>query len=273
MSYKTVVVHWDASQVARPRLAIAAELAQRFGGHLIGIYTRPSFRARVVADEGFPMGDFYRAYEENAKADHAAAAAAFTDAIKDKDISSEWRVLDSAGYGELTRLSLYADLLVVGQKDPASGASTPSGLPETLALFSGRPILVVPRSGIRNLSANTVMLCWNGSRESARAATEALPLLKAARRLYLLVVTTAPVADAGVSATAWLGRHGVKATIQHEVAADADVDDLIKRHAADCDADLVVMGLYGHSRLRENVLGGTTRALLAEANVPLFMAH
>jgi nucleotide-binding universal stress UspA family protein len=273
MSYKTVLVHWDASQAARTRLAIAAELAQRFGGHLLGIYTRPSFRARVVADEGFPMGDFYRAYEENAKADHAAAATAFTDAIKDKDISSEWRVLDSGAYSELISLSLYVDLIVVGQRDPASDASTPLGLPETVALFSGRPILVVPRSGIRNLSANIVLLCWNGSRESARAATEALPLLKAARRVYLLVATAAPVADAGVSAAAWLGRHGVKATIQHEVAADAEADDLIKKHAADCDADLVVMGLYGHSRLREIVLGGASRALLAEANMPLFMAH
>lgn len=277
MSYKTILVHWDASQASRPRLVIAAELAQRFGSHLIGLYTRPSFRARVVADEGFPMGDFYRAYEENAKADYAAAAAAFTDAIKDKDISSEWRVLDSVGYGELNRLSLYADLIVVGQKDPEAGAATPHDLPENLALFSGRPVLVVPRSGIRAWSGNTVLLCWNGSRESARAATEALPLLKGASRVCLLVATTTPAEigrdDPGVAAAAWLGRHQVKVTVQHEVAADADVGDLIRKCAADYHADVVVMGLYGHSRLREIVLGGASRTLLSETTVPLFMAH
>ena len=96
------------------------------------------------------MGDFYREYEENAKADYAAAAVAFTDAIKDKDISSEWRVLDSAGYGDLTRLSLYADLIVVGQKGPGVRRRDAARVcPETLALFSGRPVLVVPRSGIQ----------------------------------------------------------------------------------------------------------------------------
>ena len=79
--------------------------------------------------------------------------------------------------------------------------------------------------------------------------------------------------DPGVAAAAWLGRHQVKVTVRHEVAADADVGDLIRKCTADCHADIVVMGLYGHSRLREIVLGGASRALLSDTTVPLFMAH
>jgi nucleotide-binding universal stress UspA family protein len=122
------------------------------------------------------------------------------------------------------------------------------------------------------------MLCWNASRESARAASDALPLLRGADKVIVLSVDPKPSnnghgAEPGADVATWLTRHGVKVTVQRDVAADSDVGSVILSRAADHDVDLIVMGLYGHSRLREVILGGASRTLLASMTVPVLMAH
>ncbi len=286
MSYKTILVHWDAGPASRHRLDMAADLAQRFGSHLVGLYTRPTLQVRPVADEGFPPGDFYRAYAESAEADQVAAAAAFTEAIGPRTISSEWRVIDSADVDAIVAQSRYADLVVIGRRAATGGRIVPADLPETVAFDSGKPVLVVPRFDAGRLSNDTILLCWNDSREAARAASEALPLLQAARRVVVLVATPVSMppemltassrredSDSGASVAVWLRRHGVEALVQRETTSEADVADLILARAAEWQAGVIVMGVYGHSRLREFVLGGTSRAMLADTGVPLLIAH
>jgi nucleotide-binding universal stress UspA family protein len=122
------------------------------------------------------------------------------------------------------------------------------------------------------------MLCWNASRESGRAAAEALPFLAMADKVTVLVVDTKQLGSAhgpepGADVAAWLARHGVNITVQREAAADVDVGELILSHAAAHDIDLIVMGLYGHSRLREVILGGASRTLLSSMTVPVLTAH
>jgi nucleotide-binding universal stress UspA family protein len=122
------------------------------------------------------------------------------------------------------------------------------------------------------------MLCWNASRESARAASDALPFLAAAEKVVVLVVDPRSSAgghgaEPGADVAKWLTRHGVKVTVQRDVAADADIGGVILSRAADHDVDLIVMGMYGHSRMREMVLGGASRSLLASMTVPVFIAH
>jgi nucleotide-binding universal stress UspA family protein len=174
----------------------------------------------------------------------------------------------------------YADLVIVGQNDPDATTVLPAraDLPETVALSTGRAVLVVPHLGVQKAPGGTVMLCWNASRESARAASEALPLLKTAKQVIVLIVGPKASADAsgaepGANVTAWLSRHGVKVTVQRDSSADADAGSAILLRAADHDADLIVMGIYGHSRLREMVLGGASRTLLSGMAVPVLMAH
>ena len=150
-------------------------------------------------------------------------------------------------------------------------------LPETVALTTGRPVLVVPFIGAKP-PGKIVLLCWNASREAARAAADALPFLKAAQKVIVLVVNPTVSAEGhgeepGADAAAWLARQGVKVTVQRDVAPDADVGGLILSRAADHDADLIVMGIYGHSRMREMVLGGASRTLLASMTVPVLMSH
>jgi nucleotide-binding universal stress UspA family protein len=276
MSYKTILVHCDAGKSVSHRLGVATELAQRFGARLVGLHVRQPFDAPVYFNGSLPMDDLFRIYDEGAKADEAAAAAAFEKAIKGKHLSTEWRTASGYPENEVALQARYADLVVLGQAEPEPTA-TPSDLPETVAIATGRPVLVVPHIGAKP-PGKVVLLCWNASREAARAAADSLPFLKAAEKVIILAVDPATSsaghgAEPGADVAVWLSRHGVKVTVQRDVAADSDVGGVILSRAADHDADLIVMGIYGHSRMREMVLGGVSRTLLRSMTVPVIMAH
>ncbi|MBL6614165.1 MAG: universal stress protein [Reyranella sp.] len=274
MTYKTILVDCDASEKVGHRLAVAVQLAKRHGAHLIGAHVRAPITPPVFSDGTVPAESVLDAFEAAAKSEEAAASSAFTAAIKSAGLSTEWCVAEGYADAVLGERARYADLLVLGQTDPDAATRSPPALPESVVLASGKPAIVVPHVGARSEPGKTIMLCWNGSRESARAASDALPFLKQAEKVIVFVVKHAPQ-DLSTEADVktWLGRHGVEAIIQHDVATDADVGGLILSRAADQSVDLIVMGLYGHSRLREMVLGGASRSLLASMTVPVLMAH
>lgn len=278
MGYKTILVHCDADPRVAHRLAIAVELAKRHGAHLVGVHIQEPFDAPAMFNGTAALDGLFSVFEETAKANLASAEAAFTKAVKGAELSTEWRSEDGYVDTRLTVHARYADLTVLGQTDPGAPSFTPLDLPETMALSTGRPVLVVPHVGAPAAPAKTAMLCWNASRESARAASDALPLLHAAAKVIVLCVDPSSSvyghgAEPGADAATWLSRHGIKVTVQRDVTADADVGNVILSRAADLDAGLIVMGLYGHSRLRETVLGGASRTLLASMTVPLFVSH
>ena len=278
MGYQTILVHCDAGKKVAAHLDVAAELAGRFRSVFVGLHAQPPFEAPAFAEGAFSMGPIYNAYEEGAKADLAASRSAFDKALKGKHLSAEWRVVDDFPEEALTVAARYADLLVVGQATPDNDISTPENLPETVALATGRPVLVVPHIGAQKPPGKKVMLCWNASRESARAASDALPFLKAADEVVVLIVdpkasANGHGAEPGADVATWLARHGVKVTVQRDVASDSDIGNVILSRAADLDIDLIVMGAYGHSRMRELVMGGVSRTLLATMTVPVLMSH
>ncbi len=279
MAYRTILVHCDADRTTQSRVATTAGLAQRFNAHLAGLHVRARFEAPVFTDAGAAMDLLYRAYEERSKADEAAAAAAFNQGIAHKGVSSEWRTADGAIDQELVVQARYADLVVIGQHDAAASVTTtPASLPETVAMATGRPVLVVPHIGVTKPPGGTVLLCWNASREAARAAADALPFLIAAEKVIVLVIDpesspTGHGPEPGADVAGWLARHGVKVTVQRDSAADSDVGNVILSRAADFGVDLIAMGIYGHSRLREMVLGGASRTVLASMTAPVLIAH
>jgi nucleotide-binding universal stress UspA family protein len=274
MTYKTILVDCDASPKVGHRLAVAVELAGRFGAHLIGLHVRAPILPQVFADGTLPMESLLDAFEQAAKAEEAAATKAFEAAVKGSRSSTEWRVVEGFSEELLTNAAHQADLLVLGQIDPDSATRATPPRPEAVVMASGRPAIVVPHVGIAGPPGKTVMLCWKPTRESARAAADALPFLTAAEKVIVLIVDrAAPEGDPAAEVTTWLERHGIKASVQHDIASDSDVGDVILSRAADNRADLIVMGLYGHSRLRQMVLGGVSRTLLASMTTPLFVAH
>ncbi|HTB36318.1 MAG TPA: universal stress protein [Reyranella sp.] len=277
MAYKTILVHCDVSRGTAGRLRIAADLADRFGGHVIGLYVRRAFQAPAFTDAGPAMDSLYRTYETTVRAEEAMATAAFRDAVGNQGLSSEWRVADGYVDEILAAEARVADLVIVGQAEPDSPpTTTPADLAEGIAMAAECPVLIVPYIGAAKPPGKTVMLCWNDSREAKHAATAALPLLAAADKVIVLIID--PKADRnreepGADVAVWLARHGVKVTVQRDSAADSDVGGVILSRAADHDIDLIVMGIYGHSRMRERVLGGASRTLLASMTAPLLVAH
>ena len=151
------------------------------------------------------------------------------------------------------------------------------GLIVEAALFdSGRPMLVVPYIQRNGLKLDRILLCWDGSRSAARAAADALPFLRCAKLVEVVTVASEPAKSdemPGADIAHHLARHGVKVELKRIVTAETDVASTILSHAADSSADFLVMGGYGHSRLREFVLGGMTREILASMTVPTLMSH
>ena len=277
MGYKTILVHCDAGRGTAGRLRIALDLADRFDAHVIGLHVRHMFQAPAFTDAGPAMDSLYKSYEAAVKAEEETATAAFRNAVGSKGYSSEWRVTD--GYVEeiLPVQARSADLVIVGQAEPdAIPTATPPDLAEEVAMAGVCPVLIVPHIGAARSPGKTVMLCWNDSREAKRAVLGALPLLKGADKTIVLIIDPKAGPDPeepGADVAEWLARHGVKVTVQRDTAADSDVGGVILSRAADHDADLIVMGIYGHSRMREFVLGGASRTLLASMTAPLLVAH
>jgi nucleotide-binding universal stress UspA family protein len=267
MGYKTILVHCDASRGTAGRLGIAVHLADRFAGHVVGLHVRQAFQAPAFTDAGPAMDSLYRTYETTMRAEEAMATAAFRDAVGNQGISSEWRVADGYVDEILAAEARVADLVIVGQ---AESDSPPTATPAEC------PVLIVPYIGAAKPPGKTVMLCWNDSREAKHAAVGALPLLAAADKVIVLIIDPKASRDReepGADVAVWLARHGVKVTVQRDSAADSDVGGVILSRAADHDVDLIVMGIYGHSRMRERVLGGASRTLLASMTAPLLVAH
>lgn len=278
MGYKTILVHCDAGKTSAVRIGVALDLAARFGAHVIGAYVHRRFEAPIFGDGSLAVDALYQNYDRSAKADEQAAEAQFKSGSAGKGTTMEWRTADGYADEALARLAHGADLVVLGQRDrEASNPGSPPDLPERLALASARPLLVVPYIGVSGVPGGKILLCWNGRREAARAATGALPLLEKADSVSVLTIGPANEDDERADAVdefmGWLTRHGVKATPVRDSAGDSDIGDIILSRAADSSIDLIVMGLYGHSRMREMVMGGVSRTVLASMTVPVLMAH
>ena len=206
-----------------------------------------------------------------------AAAERFEQSARGAALTAESRVIGANIEGAVDifgRLARRYDLSIVRQTNPEGRAEE---LILEAALFSsGRPVLVVPYIQKEGLQLNRVLLCWDGSRHAARAFADALPLL--ARSNTINVITISTKGDnqgeiSGADIAHHLARHQLKVELKRIVAPDTDVASTILSHAADTSTDLIVMGGYGHSRLREFVLGGATRGMLTSMTVPTLMSH
>jgi nucleotide-binding universal stress UspA family protein len=205
-----------------------------------------------------------------------AAVARLDKAGRDAGLATEAHMLDSAAApGAFASLARRFDLSIVGQAEPEQPAL--DGLIVEAALFdSGRPMLVVPYIQRNGLKLDRILLCWDGSRSAARAAADALPFLRRAKLVEVVTVASEPAKSdemPGADIAHHLARHGVKVELKRIVTAETDVASTILSHAADSSADFLVMGGYGHSRLREFILGGVTREILASMTVPVLMSH
>ena len=273
---KDIVVNLSGRAAQDFAADYATSIAATFGAHVAGI----AFLYEPVIPDGtlggIPVDLIELQREENSKAANAAVGR-FEAATKTVGVSAETRVLDAtlggaaALFGQIARRF---DVAVVGQAQREHGASEELMIEGGL-FESGRPVVVVPYIQKQGLTLDRVLACWDGGRMSARAIADAMPFLERAKAVDIVIVAEERKNDeiTGANMTEHLARHGVTANVKRIARGDLAIADVILDYAADSGADFMVMGGYGHSRLREFILGGVTRGILGSMTVPVLMSH
>ena len=285
MAYPTILVHVDDSPQQAERVRLAAQLALRAGGHLIG--AAPTGVSRFLYHSMPPDKDdpTLALHLDMLRAQARAALANFSAQCDAARVASfEARVIDDEAGAGLNLHGRAADLIVLGPADPqARGAA--AELPTHVISGSGRPVLLLPAGAQPASAGRRILLSWDGGREAARALQLALPLLKDADQVSIAVFEVAGAEHVVPEALAadprpWLARHGVTASLavhaidhQRRLSRRHEVGERLLSLAADVAADMLVMGAYGQSRFRETLLGGVTRTVLRSMTLPVLLAH
>jgi len=273
---KDIVVNLNVGAKANSASDYAISVAAALDAHLTGIVFLygpivPVSHAGYVPPE-------LEVIERHNQAAVEAARESFTAASARAGVKAEPLTLSaslvSAGdqFGQIARRF---DLAVVGQAEPETNA-VEENIVEAALFDSGGPVIIVPYIQKATLKLDHIMVCWDGGRAAARAIRDAMPFLRRGGSVEVVIVTNErgkqdqiERADIG----AHLSRHGLNVAVKRMPLGDVDVADMLLSHAADEEVDFIVMGGYGHSRLREFVLGGVTRSLLRTMTVPVLMSH
>jgi nucleotide-binding universal stress UspA family protein len=275
--FKDIIVNLSAGKSGKMVGDYAISVASRLEAHITGF-------AIAFVPNIQRAGTAYLSVEkiEALQRDNEAAAGTivegFAAATASAGISAEKRILRanlSDAAAQFGRIARRFDLAIVGQVEP-DGSPVQTMVCESTLFESGRPMIIVPYIQTAPLKLDRIMVCWDGSRPAARAIADAMPLLKRAGYIEVVSVTSERGKHdeiEGADIGHHLARHGLKVDVTRITRGELDVEDVLLSHAADSDADFMVMGGYGHSRLREFVLGGVTRNMLRTMTVPTLMSH
>ncbi len=302
MSLKDIVLHYGPGDRNAERVEVAVALAKHHDAHLTAVFTVPDWTPleRFAAASGGADVSGLEMLPEEIVTD---AEAAFAERADREGVSAEWRTMEGRPAESMVLSARYADLVILGQADP-DHPGIESEIQEEVVLGAGRPVLLVPYAGQFPEIGRRVLVAWNGSRESARALHDAMPLLTEAEEVIVYGINMESERHLpGADIAEHLARHGLPVSAswvttgplsaavgpslrsvgdsgftQHGELLHApsgrlsDADALLDA-VSDYSVDLVVMGAYGHSRVREIVFGGVTRQFLEAMTVPVLMSH
>jgi nucleotide-binding universal stress UspA family protein len=231
-----------------------------------------------ISGAGYIPAEIIETQRDDNETAAEAAIKSFTTATEQAGISAE-PVMTSASLAgasdQFARMARRFDLAIVGQADPEI-SSMEQIIGETTLFESGRPMIMVPYIQKAPFKTDNVMICWDGSRTAARAIADAIPIIGKSGRVEIVIVANERGKQdeiEGVDMGQHLARHGLKVDVHRISGGNIDVGDALLSHAADSGADLMVMGGYGHSRLREFVLGGVTRSIFGSMTLPVLISH
>ena len=282
MTYHSLLVHLDNDRRAEARIAYALRVARELGCRIVGAAPTGSVPLDTQASIGTSasLADFAEAVWMALEVRAQAARERFEKACRKAGVESPESVVEHADKAQsLVRLSHCSDIVVLSQAEPDAPDFTGArDLVADVILQSARPSIVLPFAGTFDTVASRVVVAWDDSRAAVRAIADALPLLRLAREVQVVTWERASsTADAGLPARQqglrrWLDAHGVAAELRVARTGLSLTEALLSR-ASDFDADLVVMGAYGHQRWTERLLGGMTQGVLAAMTVPVLMSH
>ena len=278
MAIRDILVSVDDDATSPARTAIAVKLAKDHQARLTALYVSmapriPEYvRAQLPPSVAEVQAARMRETSERLAADLRKVAQA-------ENLDIEWRAVEGDIVATAMLHARYCDVTIVGQASDEANVNRDvyARLGEDLVMGSGRPVLVVPRYGSFASCGERILIAWNGTREATRAVHDALPFLRRAKQAMVLSINPGASVNhriPGADIARHLARHGVRCEATTTQAdSDIEVGDVLLSRAADLGADMIVMGAYGHSRLREMALGGVTRHLIKHMTAPTLMAH
>ncbi|HWA48932.1 MAG TPA: universal stress protein [Dongiaceae bacterium] len=278
MTPKDIVVFIEEEAGRAGRLAFAAALAKKWGAHLIATFVAD--RLDLQPFNSFAIGagleHLLQSYRDSNQEAEAQARKIFERLVVDCQIAGEWRYSENEVGEPLMLHARHASLAIVGPPSVRTGATTTLSLSEDVIFASGRPSLLLPTDWPADRIGRRIVVGWNGSREAARAIADAMPFLIAAEQVQVIVVAEDKAsgllgADPGADITRHLARHNVPVAL--EQCREGDAGAILLDRARRLDADLLVMGAYGQSRISEFVFGGATRTVLGAASVPILLSR
>ncbi|WP_423822646.1 universal stress protein [Salinisphaera sp. SPP-AMP-43] len=288
MDYTTILLHVQDDSHQAAVTAAAAGLALRWQAHLTGLHTHVPTYHGYVASGSYPVAVSPEMIEndESEAAEHDQTLdAAFVRQLERRGVTDyDWQyrcaeLADQTTADLLTAAARNADLVIMGQHDAEDDDDHVSfETPAVVALGATRPVLVLPREYGFDTIGRRIVIGWNASREAARAVTAALPFLRDAETVELLVVEDDSAADhahgaePGADIALYLARHDIDVQVMRRSRGRRDVADVLLEQVAESGADLLCLGAYGHSRLRELAFGGVTYSMLRQATVPMLLA-
>jgi nucleotide-binding universal stress UspA family protein len=271
--YKTIFINFSSPETTDLVSEVSAHIADKHNAHLIGTYISPSLNLYG----GMPS-DILATYNDNQRKIAEAIKSEFTRVASRRNLSFEWShtsVPMARAVSHLVAEARIADLIVTCGNDSNNKQPAYDDVPVRLTLETGRPVVLVPAAGNFATIGDRIAIAWNRSRESARAAFDALPLLRTADTVTIVSInsTEEGAVRPGEDLATTLSRHGVVARTAAGNTTTRSEGEALLDVVADHDSDLLVMGCYGRSRLREMVLGGVTRHILSHLSIPVLVSH
>jgi nucleotide-binding universal stress UspA family protein len=276
MAYRTLLLCLNETSRLNELATVGRMLAAKFKAHVSGLYVIPG--SEIYLTPGFAdVPNISEARRKDCQDQLDKVRSTFADAMKDDGLTFDFRLVDSqlaSVASEQIAHSRAADMIITTAVDRNTVAGADVDSVERLVMAAGRPVLVLPHQGEVKLAWDEVIVCWDDSREAARAAFDAMPYLQAFKKVRIVTVDAGPRGQVpGALIAATLTRHGVKVEVSSLSPDGLSVGEALQRAADDCGASTIVLGAYGHSRLMEFIFGGVTRHMLKNVTRPLLMSH
>lgn len=286
MSYKTILVHINDERRLPGLLQAAVGMAERHHAHLIGLSVMPPVIIPPSSEFAIAIPSLIEAHRDAYRAQEVRMKAAFEAATQTEvapgGFTAEWRSLDAFHLASAVQMILplarACDLVLASQADPDWEQTVMLDFADMLATDSGRPVLVIPNAPRVPFAMKRILVGWNGRREATRAAFDALALLKKAEEVRVLWIDPDGSADTlgdlpAADLCAALARHGVRCEAGGSLGPKLSAGETLLFETTKFGWDMLVMGCYGHSRMREFILGGASRHVLSQMTVPVLMSH
>ncbi len=275
MSYKSMTVCLDNGAGSSRRLDFALQLAAQYAAHLTGLHI--TYTPIMVYDPYAEWAPILVEWEAAAEKRQNAAKELFYSVAQKAGVNVDWSGYRSSELQQVIAHARTSDLTIIGQRDPNDiEADLGNRFPEIFVLKLGRPVLFLPWVGPAPKIFNNVLVAWDGGREAARAVADALPFLVNAKQVTVLTILEKIDQEndlPDIDIAAYLAKHDVTVVVERNENIDSAAAGWLLSRAADMNADLLVMGAYGHHRLSELVLGGMTHSILRSMTLPVLMSH